>query len=145
VPGDQLDVRTVVVVHTVARTGKPPYMNTTGLRRFGLSELYVPEVSDDEIEDVTALMNAAAQHLVAGGDVDDSGQIAIDFHKLGWHVNIRGKGTGKATWKTRWGRDPASGDEVLELDPATGTGLDEQKQMVEACFGSHPAAKGSAK
>jgi hypothetical protein len=103
VPGDHLDVHNLIVVRSIMGTGKQAYLITAGMHRYGVPELYVPDVAAGDVERITALVYGAAQALVEGGDVNDKGEIAI----------------GKALVTARWSRDPGTGDEVIELVPAT--------------------------
>ncbi|HTL38012.1 MAG TPA: DUF2314 domain-containing protein, partial [Kofleriaceae bacterium] len=138
VPDEHPNARKLIMVHSVAGGGEQPFMDTSGLHRYGLPELYVPEVANGSVNQITQLMNAAAQVLLDGGDVDEKGQIAIDFKKLGWDVGIIEKGTGKAVWNTRWTKEPDTGERMLELVPPTGTGIVELEKMIDECFGSRP-------
>ena len=137
VPGVKVDARELIVVHAV--TGDTPFVATVGMARYGLPDLFVPNVSPMHGIPLTHLLNGAAQVLIAGGDVDAHGQIAIDFHRLGWDMNIIGKGTGKAVWKARWGReDGATADDPLgiELVPLQGEGSIGAAKMIDECFGA---------
>jgi hypothetical protein len=141
VPGDHLDVRKLVVVHTIIGDGEQPFQDTAGMRRYGLPELYVREVATGQVDQVAHLVNGAAQVLVDGGDVDVNGALAIDFHKLGWEMDIIAPGTGKATWKTRWARehDAEDGDElVVELLPPPPGGAEGASKLVKECLGRQP-------
>lgn len=103
VPTDHPDVRKLIVVHVVMGDNEPPFLDSAGLHRYGLPDLYFPEAATGQIDPIMHLINGAAQTLLDGQDVDDRGEIAIDFHKLGWNTDIIARGTGKAIWKTRWG------------------------------------------
>jgi uncharacterized protein YegJ (DUF2314 family) len=132
IPGERLDARKLVAVHSV--TGDDSrFLDTGGLRRYGFPELYVPNASPSQTGQVTNMIFATAQHLLVGGDVDDQGQIAIDFTALGWDVEVIGKGTGKAIWRTRW--TTIDGTEVLQLVPLHGEGTEGLTRMIEDCFG----------
>jgi uncharacterized protein YegJ (DUF2314 family) len=141
VPGDHLDVRKLIVVHSVLGANEQPFLDTAGLRRYGLPELYFPEAATGQINQITHLMNAAAQMLLDGGDVNERGEIAVDFHKLGWNVDIIEAGTGKAVWKTRWARERDAGEHdelVVELVPPTGNGPEGAAKLIDDCFGFKP-------
>lgn len=140
VPGARLDARRLIAVHVMQGENQQPYLDTAGLRRYGLPELYVAEAASGQIDALTHLINGAAQVLLDGGDVD-RGELAIDFHRLGWDVNIIEQGTGKAVWKTRWarGRDAADASApVLELVPPGSAGVVGASEMIFACFGAEP-------
>lgn len=141
IPDGHLDVRKLINVHSIVGDNKQPFLDTAGLNRYGLPELYVPEAAPGQINQIMHLMNGAAQVLLDGGDVDDHSMLAIDFKKLGWNIDILDKGTGKATWKTRWAHEEDDGDPnnlVVELVPPTGPGIEEQAKMIDECFGAAP-------
>lgn len=102
VPGVRPDIRKLIVVHSSLGGNEQPYLDTMGMTRFGLPELYVAESSVGNAGRVMTLIDGAAQVLIEGGDVNERGEIAIDFRKLGWDAEILENGTGKAVWKTRW-------------------------------------------
>lgn len=140
VPGDQPDVRQLIVVRHDSGRGELPSLDTAGLRRYGLTELYVPEVGTGQVDQVTRLINGVAQALLDGGDVDAHGEIAIDFRALAWDTSIIAEGTGTAVLTARWARDPNAADDelVVELVPPAGRGPEGLVQVIHACFGVEP-------
>jgi uncharacterized protein YegJ (DUF2314 family) len=141
VPGEHPDARKLIVVHSIMGGGEQPFLDTAGLRRYGLPELYVAEATAGSVNQVTHLINAAAQELLDGGDVNERGELAIVFRKLGWQLDIIEKGTGKAVWKARWAKEPdAEGDAelVVELLPASGAGTEGMYKMIGETFGAEP-------
>ena len=141
VPGDHLDVRKLIMVHSIVGGNEQPFLDTAGLHRYGFPELYVAEAATGHINQVTHLMNGAAQTLLDGGDVNDRGEISIDFHKLGWNIDIIGAGTGRAVLKARWAKERDAGDDdelVVELVPPTGAGPEGAAKLIDDCFGHEP-------
>jgi uncharacterized protein YegJ (DUF2314 family) len=139
VAGEKLDARKLVQVHVVSGKNSAPFLVTAGLRRYGFHELYFPQASPGHADQLTHLMSGAAQMILDKRDVNDRGEIAIDFHALGWDVGIIEKGTGKATWKTRWAKeDPTDEDMVVELVPPKAQGAEGAAMMIDACFGFLP-------
>ena len=138
VPGDRPDVSKLIVVHSIVGDNEQPFLDTAGLRRYGFPELYVPEAPSGQINQITHLINGAAQALLDGTDVNERGEIAVDFHKLGWKIDIIGAGTGKAVWSTRWARERDATDDddlVVELVPPAGAGTEGITKLVDQCFG----------
>jgi len=141
VPADHLDVRKLIMVHSIVGGNEQPFLDTVGLHRYGFPELFFAETATGHINQVTHLMNGAAQTLLDGGDVNDLGEISIDFHKLGWNVDIIGAGTGRAVLKARWARERDAGDDdelVVELVPPTGAGPEGAAKLIDECFGHEP-------
>ena len=140
VPGDQPDIRTLIVIQHDSGRGELPALDTAGLRRYGLTELYVPEVGARQVDQVSLLLNGVAQALLDGGDVDEHGEIAIDFRALAWDTSIIAEGTGTAVLTARWARDPNAVDDelVIELVPSADRGPEGLVQLIHACFGVEP-------
>ncbi len=141
VPGEHPDVRKLIMIHSVVGGDEQPFLDTAGLQRYGLPELYFSEAATGQINQIMNLMNGAAQILLDGGDVNERGEIAIDFRKLGWNVGIIEDGTGKAVWKTRWARERDADhddDPVVELVPPSGAGTEGASKLIDECFGHKP-------
>jgi len=141
VPGDHPDVRTLIMVHSIIGGNVQPSLDTAGLHRYGLPELYVSEAAAGQLDQTTDLMNAAAQVLIDGGDVDSRGELATDFHRLGWDVGLVAAGTGRAVWTTRWAREAGASDDadlVVELVPLDGAGTEGETKLIDDCFGHLP-------
>jgi uncharacterized protein YegJ (DUF2314 family) len=141
VPTDHPDVRKLIVVHSIVGGNQQPFLDTAGMHRYGFPELYVAEAASGDINQMTHMINAAAQTLIDGGDVNNRGELAFDFRKLGWTMDIIGQGTGKGVWKTRWARerDANEGDElVVELVPLAGEGTEGASKLIADCFGAGP-------
>src|SRR6185436_11586166 len=98
-PGDHLDARKLIVVHSIMGGGEQPFLDTAGLRRYGFQELYVAEAATGHVGQITHLINGVAQALLDGGDVNERGEITVDFAKLNWDLGTFPPGTGKATVK----------------------------------------------
>ncbi len=113
------DVRKLIVVHQVAGGGDLTFLDTAGMERFGLPELFLADVPTAHVPGTTTLMNATAQTLLERGDLTRDGELDVDATKLtgDWHVDERKQlgGIGKITWKVTWSRGDAEPGE--ELDP----------------------------
>jgi uncharacterized protein YegJ (DUF2314 family) len=141
IPGTHLDVRELISVHAIIGGNEQPFLATAGLRRYGLTDLYIREVGAGQVEAVMKLMNAAAQVLINGGDVDANGKLSIDFRQLGWAEDILEGGTGKAAFATRWSRerDAHPDDEpVVELIAPRGADPAAWASILDECLGSEP-------
>ncbi|HEY4239095.1 MAG TPA: DUF2314 domain-containing protein [Kofleriaceae bacterium] len=139
VPGDHLDARKLIAVHGVIGANEQPFFDTEGLRRYGYPEIYIAEAAAGDVSRMTDFINAAAQTLLDGHDVDAHGVLAVDFRALGWDIGTGG--TGRATFQTRWAHEPdddAGADLLLELQPPTGRGTEGWAKLMEQCFGSAP-------
>lgn len=123
IPGDHPDVRKLISVHVVGGTGEVPFLDTAGLRRYGYPELYVSQVGLAQVEAADTLVNAVAQTLLNGGDVDPRGTITVEPKQFGWHFDQFPGGTGKATFTAKWALEDDADDEenaVVEIVPAAG-------------------------
>ena len=141
IPTAHPDVRKLIVVHTIMGNNEQPFLDTAGMRRYGFPELYFAEAGTSHVDQIAHLINGVAQTLLDGGDVDERGEITVDFNKLGWKLDIIGAGTGKAVLKARWAkaRDGHAEDElVVELVPPAGPGPEGAVALIESCFGAGP-------
>ena len=138
VPGDPVDVRTLMFVHGVQGDGNQPFLDTMGMTKLGLPELRVSAAASGQLDSLTTLIDATAQYLVAH-DVAVPGPLDVDFAALPgeWHVDEIKKagGSAKARWRIAWTKDPDSGDDELELTPAQGSGVEGAVALIEECFG----------
>jgi uncharacterized protein YegJ (DUF2314 family) len=142
VPADgTIDVRKVMYVHGVQGDNEQPFLDTMGMQKLGFPELTVPAASNGTFQQLTVLIDATAQTLLANGDVTAPGVIDVDFAALGsaWHGDaiVKAGGTGKAHWLARW-RQEDGGDLAIELVPPGGAGLEGITKMLDACFGTPP-------
>lgn len=141
VPGEHPDVRNLIMVHSIVGDNEQPFLDTAGLHRYGFPELYFSEAATGQINQVTHVLNGVAQALLEGNDVNDRGEISIDFRQLGWDVDIIEAGSGKATLNLRWARERDAGDEdelVIELVPPGGSGTEAASKLIDECFGYKP-------
>lgn len=141
VPGAHPDARKLIVVHTITGGNEQPWLDTAGLHRYGFPELYFSEAAARDLKPLGHVLNGAAQGLLDGLDVDEDGQIVIDFHRLDWNVAIGGDGTGKAIVKTRWAKEHDASDvddPVVELVPPSGEGVEGVTKLIDGCFGHEP-------
>jgi uncharacterized protein YegJ (DUF2314 family) len=139
VPGARPDARNLIVIHTITGDNEQPYLDTAGMRRFGFPDLYFADAASGHTNQIGHLINATAQVLLDGGDVNERGEIALDFHKLGWATDVVGEGTGKAVWKARWAKPRDAHDDeelIVELVPPAGEGAEGAVKLIKECFGA---------
>jgi hypothetical protein len=99
---DRRDARDFVRIMRVASKRGPSHARTIGLSSFGMPELYVPDVPDDLLDRIEAVLLATAQQLIDRGGVTRRG--VID--------------TGKLTWHARWIHDPVN-PALIEIELTT--------------------------
>lgn len=141
VPGEHPDIRNLIMVHSIMGDNEQPFLDTAGLHRYGFPELYFSEAATSHLDQITHLLNGVAQALIDGHDVDDRGQISIDFRELGWDLDIIEGGSGKATFSLRWAKERDAGDDddlVVELVPPGGAGTEAASKLIDECFGVRP-------
>ena len=141
VPTDHPDARKLIAVHTVLDENEQPYLDTAGMHRYGLPELYFAGAPTSDIEQVAHFINGAAQSLLDGGDVNAHGELVVDFHKLDWDIDVIVKGTGKAVLTARWAKQHDAGEDdelVVELVPPAGAGPEGTVKLIDDCFGYKP-------
>lgn len=142
VPGDgTLDVRKLMYVHAVQGDNQQPFLDTMGMEKLGFPELTVSAAASGNLVSLTALIDAAAQTLLAKGDLTAAGAIDVDLATLPgeWHVDEIKKlgGTGKAHWLARWHRDD-DGELAIELVAPGVPGVEGLVAMLDDCFGKAP-------
>lgn len=143
IPSARPDVRKLIVVHGVMDDNGLPHLDTMGLNRLGLPELYVAKVARTQVDSVTQLVNAAAQTLLERGDVTRTGQLEVDLSMLGpeWGHDdvVKAGGTGKVTFGVRWSRgdeeSDAHGDLGIELLPPRGPNTEAAQKVIDDFFG----------
>lgn len=126
-----LDVRNLAVAHEVAQDDGSVFIETFGLQRLGIPELYVAGVPRSFAEDALGIINAAAQSIADAGAVSSDGVLVVDVTKLtvgSWPeaaVAIRKRqGTGIVRFTAIWSRgddeDPNSAPEIALTLPGPG-------------------------
>ncbi len=139
------DVQDLIVIHIV-RTGELLFLETRGLSRYGLPELYVEGVAQMLAEGVGLLLNATAQTLVERGAINRDGEFDVDVAALGsssWQdvaasAAARG-GTGKITWAVTWSKGDYADDPaptLLELTPPGGSSPEALNRAIDAALGA---------
>jgi uncharacterized protein YegJ (DUF2314 family) len=140
-PGDPLDVRTQIYVHGVGGEGDLPVLDTMGMYKLGFPELMVAAAAGSQVDEMTILIDATAQTLLAHPDVKVPGSIDVDLAALPgeWHVDAIRKngGTARVHWLARWstGEGHAEDEPEIELVPAAGSGTEGAARLIEECFG----------
>lgn len=127
IPGATPDARKLIAVHSVGGGESAPFVDTMGMARLGLPELYVRAVAPAQVDSMIGMINATAQALIVHGDLSRPGELDVDVADLDpatAEAIRKTGGTGKVTWRVRWstGGDESIHTLVLELEPATGTG-----------------------
>jgi uncharacterized protein YegJ (DUF2314 family) len=140
-----LDVQELTVVHMV-RGDEGVFLETRGMMRFGLPELYLPRVAQTHAEDVLLLVNATAQALVDKGQITRDGEIDVDLATLSvasWkEVAESAKphgGSGRVTWTVTWStgdqdEDPTAS--ILELTAPGGATAEAVREALTAALGT---------
>jgi len=127
--------------HGVGGEGDLPFLDTAGMYKLGFPELMVAAAAGSQIDEMTVLIDATAQTLLAHPDIKVPGPIDVDLAALPgeWHVDAIRKngGTARVRWLARWntGEGHAEGEPEIELVPATGSGTEGAAQLIEECFG----------
>lgn len=135
---DVVDVRDQIYVHAVSGDGKQPFLDTEGMRKFGLPELSVSVAAEGQLKSLTKLIDAAAQTLIAHPDVAVPGVLDIDLATLPgeWHAaEARSAGgTARAQFHTEWHRVEGE-DPEIELVPVAGRGTVGVAALIDSCYG----------
>ena len=101
----------------------------------------VAAAAGSQIDEMTILIDATAQTLVAHPDVKVPGSIDVDLAALPgeWHIDAIRKngGTARVHWLARWntGEGHAEDEPEIELVPAAGSGTEGAARMIDECFG----------
>ncbi|MBL0217721.1 MAG: DUF2314 domain-containing protein, partial [Myxococcales bacterium] len=118
VPGGTFSATKMITIHMVAGQNDLGFIDTLGLMRLGLPELYVADVAASKQSIVADAVNATAQTLVNSGDLTRDGELDVDLASLpgDWGLDDVKKsgGSGKLAWKVRWSR---GGDEDAHAGP----------------------------
>jgi uncharacterized protein YegJ (DUF2314 family) len=112
-----LDVEHTVVVHQVSDDDGTAFLESFGMVRFGLPELYLRGVPRSFLEDATELFDAAAQTLVERGGLAHDGVIEVDVASLregvwpGKHdALVKAGAPGKVTFTATWSLADQAGE-----------------------------------
>lgn len=121
VPGDKsVDVRDAVMLHGVSGDHDLAFVDTVGMLRLGLPELYVADVPQSRVGAVSRVLNATAQTLVERGDLTRDGELEVDLSKLAgdWQLAAlkQAGGSGKITWRVAWSRGDAKPSDQVDAD-----------------------------
>ncbi|MCA9680103.1 MAG: DUF2314 domain-containing protein, partial [Myxococcales bacterium] len=139
-----LDVTRLLVIHAVP-ADELIFLETRGMGRFGLPDLYLPGVPTSYAEDLMMVLNVTAQTLVDQHQVTTDGVLAVDARKvaasLGGDVATLPPDLGKVTWTATWStgdddEDPSAG--LIELTPPGGNTPAHLREVVVGFFGSDP-------
>jgi uncharacterized protein YegJ (DUF2314 family) len=137
VPGDAVDVRKTIVIHSVRGDDGMPFLDTMGMSKLGLPELRVGTAASSDVRSMARLINATAQHLSAHPETSVPGTLNVDFASLpgDWELaEIRKRGgTAKIAWHVRWVAEDGLQD--LELVPGTGSGAEDAATLIDNCLG----------
>ena len=144
--GDKPDTRKLIAIHAISGDGEQPYLDTMGMNRLGLPELYVPAAAPGQIDPLMVLVNATAQTLVQRGDISRAGELDVDLAQLDgeWDLEAikQAGGKGRITWRLEWsggGHDDADGAQLhLALLPMKGTGTEGVAMTLDTFFGDVP-------
>lgn len=117
------EVRRLIAWHQVTDQRGGVFLESFGMVRFGLPELYLPGVPATFAEDVGVMVNAAAQTLVERGGVTRDGELDVDLAALAspsWRPAAeaarRAGGSGRVRFTVRWSHgDAPDGPAELEL------------------------------
>lgn len=141
--GFPIDVRTLMVVHAVREAEGPlVFLETFGLERLGVPELYMGKIPHAFADEMLELVNAAAQSLVERGSMTADGELAVDLSSLTtaqWNEFAAGVrengGSGKVTFRAAWSM--GDGDNMLvELTLPSGAAAEEMHAAVTAFLGN---------
>ena len=121
VPGEKaIDVRDAVMLHGVTGDHDLAFVDTVGMLRLGLPELYVADIPQSRVSSVSRVLNATAQMLVERGDLTRDGELEVDVAKLSgdWQLAAlqKGGGTGKIVWRVAWSRGDAKPGKEVDAD-----------------------------
>ncbi|MBA3461523.1 MAG: DUF2314 domain-containing protein [Deltaproteobacteria bacterium] len=121
VPGEKtLDVRDSVMLHGVSGDNNLAFVDTVGMSRLGLPELYVGDIPQSRVSAVSRVLNATAQTLVERGDLTRDGELEVDVSKLAgdWQLSAlqEAGGTGKIVWRATWSRGDAKPGGQIDAD-----------------------------
>jgi uncharacterized protein YegJ (DUF2314 family) len=149
-PGEfPLDVETLVVEHLVADADSTVFLESFGMIRFGLPEIYMRGIPRTFAEDANELANAAAQTLAERGTIGRDGELSVDIAKLredAWpakHAALEAAhAPGKVTFTVTWSRGDRADDRnaplELELGLAGGVTPEKLRAAIVGFFGDRP-------
>ncbi|MEO7094730.1 MAG: DUF2314 domain-containing protein, partial [Polyangiales bacterium] len=118
--GATFDARDMIMLHQVSGENDLGFIDSEGLARVGLPEIFVADVPSGYAVSVGRMLNATAQTLVERGDLTRDGALDVDVSNLtgDWHLEDIKKdgGNGVIHWKVRWSKPADSHDDpLLEL------------------------------
>lgn len=107
--GFAIGAHRMIIIDAVRDDGGGVFLETLGMARLGLPELYIRGLPSSYRDDVVAIVNAAAQTLIEGGRLPRDGELDVDTAHLAtepWPTRHRevvaAGGTGKVTLGATW-------------------------------------------
>jgi uncharacterized protein YegJ (DUF2314 family) len=141
--GFPIDARRLMVVHVV-RDGDGPgvFLETFGLARFGVPELFIRQVPNAFADEMHQIVNAAAQSLVERGSVTADGELTVDLASLTtapWKdyakaIHENG-GSGKVTFRATWSKGDGEDAVLIELTLPSGGDAEKMHAAATAFLG----------
>lgn len=118
------------------------FLETLGMERLGLAELYFGAVPKAFAEPMLIVVNAAAQTLLERGGITRDGVLEIDLASLAeprWKEiaddATRRGGTGKLALTAKWGKGCGEHEGLIELELPTGKDPEQMRAAVKILAG----------
>lgn len=131
--GFAIEAHRVIIIDAVRDDGGGIFLETFGMARLGLPELYVRGLPSSYRDDVVVLVNAAAQTLIEGGRLPRDGELDVATARLTtepWPTRHRelvaAGGTGAVTLGATWSTgddDHHHADPEIELTIGDGSAV----------------------
>jgi uncharacterized protein YegJ (DUF2314 family) len=145
---EAIDARTLIGIHAVGGEEREAFLDTVGMRRLGLPDLYVRAAAPSQLDALIHLINATAQTLILRGDISRPNELDVDVAQLdatwGAEAIQKAGGSGRVTWRVRWSRfdagdeDHEDHEDHLELVPPSGSTVEDLARLLSDYFGAVP-------